>query len=247
MKFDIISIVFLLIIIAFALLGLKKGFFKTLTSLIKNILSFVLAVLLCKPIASLLNKSSLGESLTSKFIDFFNSKGGIFAATITEGNKQEVINTALKEINIPEGLNGFLSALLNKMIPITGEATTVSESLAPTISYYIFIGIAFVVLFIIIRIIVLLLNRLFALIEQIPFVGTLNMILGGIINGIIGIILVCFITYIFTFIVPTDTGASTWLVSTMCLDEPDVFTLSKFFYENNFLLALIAIVQKWFV
>ena len=247
MKIDLISIIFLVIIIAFALLGLKKGFFKTLISLIKKIVAFIIAVLLCKPIAHLLTKSSLGESLTSSLLDFFNSKGGIFTTSITEGNKQEVINMALKEINIPDGLNGLLSSLFYKMIPITGETTTVSESLAPTISYYIFIGIAFVILFIIVRILVSLLNRLFAAIEQIPFVGIINTLLGGVLNGVIGVLFVCLLTYMFTFIIPTDSSVSAWLVQTMRLDEPDIFTLSKFFYENNFLLTLIAWIQKWFV
>ena len=87
---------------------------------------------------------------------------------------------------------------------------------------------------------------MFAVIEQIPFVGVINKVLGALVSGAMGLFVICFISYVITLIVPTGNELSNWLVETMRLNDSEVFTISKYFYENNFLVKLIAIIQKMF-
>lgn len=245
MHFDLISIIFLIIIFVFGFIGYKKGFFKTLTGFIKSIASFVIAILLCKPLALLLSNSRMGVSMTNNFIEFLDKKG-VFSEIVTVTNKEQIVSQALQTLKIPSLLNEFLTKLLANIVPVTGDKT-LSQSLAPTLTLYIFIGISFVLLFILIRLLFVFLKKYFAMLEQIPFVGFTNKILGCLIGTFKGFLLVCMITFVFTLIIPLDNGISRFLVDQMRLENQSIFTFSKFLYENNFLLILISLIQKIFI
>ena len=83
--------------------------------------------------------------------------------------------------------------------------------------------------------------------KKLPVIGFLNKVLGMVLNGIVGILLICLISYGLTLIIPMDLSISNTLVEIMQLDNPEVTSISKFFYENNFLLAIIAFFQELFV
>ena len=88
MAFDVISIVYISIFVLSVLVGLKRGFLKTLVSFIKGLGSFVVAVFLCKPLATLLTNSSVGAKMAVKMSDYFLAKGGVFTATVTNEIKE---------------------------------------------------------------------------------------------------------------------------------------------------------------
>lgn len=247
MQFDIISIIYVVIVLIFLGVGIKKGFFKTLVSLIKNILSFIFAAFLSDPIAKTLLSTSLGTSLNGKLLEFFNSKGSLYTTTVTEESLHELISNGLNNIHLPESVHSTIFNSINKMVDLTAKEYTVGEVLAQCISYFIFLVVAFLILFIIIRIITGLLNKLFESLEQIPLIGSVNKLLGGAINLVIGVLFICLISYGLTFVVPLDNQFSTWVIETMKLNENDVFTISKFFYENNFLTKIITWIQNLFL
>lgn len=247
MKFDIVSIVYIVIVLIFMCVGIKKGFFKTLIALVKNILSFVFAAFLSDPIAKLLINSSLGNSLNSKLLEFFNSKGSLYTTTVTEESLHELITNGLNSIHLPESVHPTVFNAINKMVDISGNEYTVGEVLAQCVSYFVFLVVAFLILFIIIRIITGILNKLFESLEQVPVIDSVNKLLGAVINAAIGILFVCLISYGLTFVIPLDNSVSTWLIETMKLNENDVFTISKFFYQNNFLTKIITWIQNLFL
>lgn len=238
MKLDIISIIFIVIFVVSVLIGIKKGFFKTITSLIKGILSFIITILLTKPLAKLLAGSSIGISLESKLLNFLNSKGEFFQISINESNKVEVISRALEDLNLPQ----FLTQMIASFVPITAE-NTVAEALSPTLTYYVLVAITFILLFITFRLLSMLLDKIFCVMEQIPFVGFLNKVLGGVLNGFLGFLLICIISYGFTFLIPLDNVLSTFIIEQMELYDSQVVTISKHIYENNLLLKLIALIN----
>ena len=244
MAFDIISIVYVAIIVLFALIGLKRGFFKTLVSFLKGIISFVVSIFLCEPLAKLLTNSTIGANVVIKISDVLNSKGGLFTATITNENKEALLSQALNQIKVPNGLHDFLTSLV--VVPSEGSVT-IGEALALSITYYVFIAITFLVLLILVRIAVKLISKMFKSLEQIPFVGILNKLLGTVLNAFIGLVIVCLISYAITCIIPLNNEVSTFLVETMRLEDQEVFTISKYFYENNFLLVIITAIQSLFV
>ena len=243
MAFDIISIIYIAIIVLFALIGLKRGFFKTLVSFLKGIISFVISILLCEPLARLLTNSKIGSTLAIKISDVLNARGGLFTATITLENKEALLSQALTEIKIPEVLHEFISSLV--VVPSEGSVT-IGNALALSITYYIFIAITFIVLLILARLAVRLIAKIFKSLEQIPFVGVTNKLMGTILNAFIGFVIVCVISYGITCLIPLNNEISSFLIETMRLEDSEVFTISKFFYENNFLLTIIAAIQSLF-
>lgn len=243
MVVDVISIVFISIIILFVLLGVYRGFIKSVISLIRTFCAFIISIFISKPIASLLLKTEMGSNLSNNFIEHFSNKGGIFITSISETNKKDVIDLALNNINLPNKIHELLSKMIVSVMPNIQEECSVAEAIGPTIAYYIFLVISFIICFIILFIIITIIGKFLNILAQIPFVGFFNRLLGGIVNGFIGVAIVCLISYIFTMIVPLDNSFSVWLSETMRLDNKDVFTLSKYFYENNFLVNIIAFLQ----
>lgn len=247
MEFDVLSIIYICIFALFIIVGLIRGFFKTIISFMKDLMTFVLSILLCKPIANLFIKSSLGESVNNMLFNYFTSQGGIFALDITSENKTEVIEHTLQEANLPDTLNSLLTSMVDKFLVSHPEGLNISEVLSHTITTYVFYALAFILLFLVIRILAIFLNKLFEFVEKIPVVGFLNKLLGMVVNGIIGLLLICMISYGLTLIIPLNLPISNTLIDIMYLENQEVFTISKFFYENNFLLIIIIFFQELFV
>ena len=244
MKFDIVSIVYVVIILLFALFGLKRGFFKTLVSVIKSVISFVSALFLCKPIASILVTTSLGTSIQTKLFDAFTSKGGIFATAITENNKATLVSNALTQLNIPSILHEYFTKLVSDYIPVTGEGITVANVMSSSLTYYIMVVVSFILVLLIVSILCLLLKKVFALLEQIPLISSLNKLLGFVINGALGVLTIMVISFVLTMVLPLNETLSNWFADTMMLNDTHVFTISKYFYTENFLLKIIAFIQS---
>ena len=194
------------------------------------------------------SNSALGDSLTNKFVELFHDRGGVFAIKIHEGNTTEVIEYALQELNLPSALGGFLNNLLQEYISFESvNEMTLGEAFSPIISHYIFVVASFILIFILIRIACNLLNKLFKTLEQIPLIKVVNRTIGGLLGGIVGILLICLISFGITFIIPLDTSFSNFLIDTLRLENPDVMTLSKYIYQENFLLVIITFIQNLFV
>lgn len=247
MEFDVVSIIYIAIFVLFVIIGLIKGFFKTIISFMKDLMTFVLSILLCKPISNLIYNSGLGDKMNSGLYDYFYNKGGIFSLNITAENKDLVIEQTLQESNLPDSLNSLLTSIVDKFLVNHPDGLVISEALSHTITTYACYAIAFIALFIVIRVLAIFLTKLFSFVEKLPVIGFLNKVFGMVLNGIVGILLICLISYGLTLIIPMDLSISNTLVEVMQLDNPEVTSISKFFYENNFLLAIIAFFQELFV
>ena len=66
------DILYILILAIGLIIGLKKGCFKTLIGLLKCVISIVVAMFFCKPIASLMFNSTIGQSLTNAISNLFS-------------------------------------------------------------------------------------------------------------------------------------------------------------------------------
>lgn len=247
MKFDVISIIYIAILVAFVISGIKKGLFKTLVALIKSILSFVLSIFLAKPLALLLSNSFVGKKITGKLTEAFLEKGDIFAIEITEANASEIIKMTTEKMSLPETLNEFLVNQLTKLFNLQ-EMTgmSVAEAFAPTITQYILLVVSFIIIFIIVMIVCSLLKSIFALLEQIPVIKVTNKLAGGVLGFFGGLLIVYLISFGLTFVISLHNDISDVLIKTMCLNT-DTFTFSKFIYNENLLLKIIAFIQNLFV
>ena len=152
----IINVVALVFMFGFALLGLSKGFVKTLISTFGTIFSLLFAVLLCSTVSDVLeNKFSLVSSLSEKISNVLLNLLG-----------EEVMETPLSLANDSTfgvaGIGGFLLSIVHSIrtdasLPPTA---TLNDVLAPTFSYYVVIAISIVITFILFKIALFLIGEI---------------------------------------------------------------------------------------
>ena len=242
MKFDIISVVFLLIILLYVIRGFKKGFINTVLKFLKGLISLVVAIIVAKPLANFLFTTPVGEFFITKLNDGFVSKGEIFNTIITSENKDLIISGVLTEMNIPTFISNFISSYISSLI-VVEENVTIAHAFATSLTQFILIVIGFLAAFVVTLILVFIISKIFKVIENLPIVGALNRLVGGVFSGLIGLFIVSLITFLISLILPFSNEFASWYSSTIMLDDPNTFTFAKFIYENNFIAKLIELIN----
>ena len=202
-----------IILIAFAA-GMKKGLVKSVWRAAAWIITAVLVFALIQPVTGILKNTPVYEKTETAVHNALKVR-------ITE-------NTDEEKIGVPEFLLKNIDA--ESIKNSTGEALdkTVSELSANVTDVIIKIG-AFVLLFIIIKIILAVIFHILNAASKLPVINGTNKLLGGLL-GIINILFVIYIvcavlTLFVTKEIVSDTINSTYLV--------------KYFYNNNILLQLV--------
>lgn len=181
-----IGIVIDIVIIAcmgiFTFVGIKKGFLHSLISLFSWAFCLTIAFLTAKYVAGWINKifdfsSLLGGKISGALIDSNN----FFAQAInTYATKEDLINA------IPSNTNGLLKQLIK--IVFTNSAVDMSSTnsigsiTGESLGQIIVIVITGILIFILLKIAVMLLSKLFKKIAETKILGTLNKILGGVLG-----------------------------------------------------------------
>ena len=193
----IIDIVIIALLVIFGLVGYKKGILKSIISLLNWVVCILIAVFTAKYVAGWLNhifdfSGWIGSKISKSLIksnDFFAMSVNSF------GGKENLI------ASIPAGINGFLEKitklLFNGNVDMS-STSSVGSIMGTTLGHITFIVITGILIFIILKIIVLLLSKLFKNISQTKVLGGLNKVLGlalglvkaGLIIVIINIVLV---------------------------------------------------------
>lgn len=240
MAIDLITIVYVLILAVFLILGFKGGIMKVLVKVLKSFVSTILSTFLSVPMTKLIMTSKLGDNLIAKNAAMLTEKGEPFTLIYNAETKEQV----LSNLKIADIIKKPLMQLIDKFIPETGESVTVAEAVAPVIVRYAVMGVCFILAFITLRLLCIFLNEWIERhLGNHPFLNTVDKLLGMALYGIVGIALVLLISYAISFIVPLDNSFSKWLMSQLRLGE-DTLTLSKFLYNHNFLASIFASVLK---
>lgn len=178
----VIDIVILACLGIFTLVGIKKGFLHSLISLFSWTFCLLVAFLTAKYVAGWINgifnfSGMLGDKISGALVDSNN----FFAQAInTYATKEDLINA------IPSNTNGLLKQLIK--IVFTNSAVDMSSTnsigsiTGESLGQIIVIVITGILIFIILKIAVMLLNKLFKKIAETKVLGTLNKILGGILG-----------------------------------------------------------------
>ena len=66
-----------------------------------------------------------------------------------------------------------------------------------------------------------------------PVLGGINRLLGALLNGIVGYITIDAILFLISFITLKDGEIANFFVTTMYLDQDEVFTISKFISQHS--------------
>lgn len=194
----VIDIIILCVLVIFGIIGMIKGFLNTIISLFGNLASLAVAVLCAKPVSGFLNK-------------IFNIVGGIggsiansLAPTITPfaSGATELTGEGLKTYLANDGLS-FQERLFSLFIEDAKTFTTdaeVVQYIGERIAGVIALLIAVVVMFIIIRIAILLLAKLFDAITKNRAIGGLDRAMGMLFGLIKGALLVSVVLGVFYLI-----------------------------------------------
>lgn len=238
--FDILSIVFLVIIIISCVIGYFRGFLALLVGLLKGIVAVILASLLCKPIGSALNTTKMGTGISDKIESYLIEKDDTFKYELTKENKEifidEQLNQKLEEAKVPQVLRGYVKEILLEKIDIKdGETLSVGEYLGKGMSYFVCTIIAYICIFIIILILLSIIQRIFKNINKIPIVGLANRLLGLGLGVVIALLFIGITCYILTFLMSIPGDMSDWIMNTLKLTEEQKGeqSIAKFLYEHN--------------
>ena len=208
----ILDVIIILIFLASAFLGYKKGLVNVIFNVLAFFIALVITFILYKPVTNLIiNNTNLDEKISS-IID----ENGTIKSEETESedkNDNKYIEKYVKDIAID-------------------KANNVVEDISITLSKNIVGIIVIIGLFIISRIALILLKFVFNSIAELPLIKQFNEI-GGLLYGILrGIMVVLIILAILFFIVSISNNK-------LIAELIDTSIITKIIYANNIILKIV--------
>ena len=180
----IIDAVALVVLIVYIVLGIKHGFVKTFFKSFGTIIGFIVAALLCSTVANFL-ESQWGLASTI---------GGWFKGVLTNLFGDGLMNTSVNDVTADMMQKGGVSAwLVDTVINIAQknnipQDVTLSQVICPVVGFYVSCALAFIIVFILTKIILWLVGELVQKLHTIKVIGAVDKIL-GIVFGIIRAVL----------------------------------------------------------
>lgn len=174
----IIDVLIVGALIIFGIIGFNKGFLKSFISLFSWIVCIIIAIFTAKYVAGWINgvydfSGFIGEKIANGLID----TNEFFARVISEfENTQQIIGS------LPSDLNGLLRQLIKVVFSNTSVDMTSTDSIASVVGsslgHICMVIIAGILVFIVLKIVVALLSRLFDNIARTKILGGLNKVIG---------------------------------------------------------------------
>jgi len=225
---SILDLIVVSLLIFVSLIGLRQGFVNRLVGVVAGIVALIVAFSLCKPFASLLNitfnmQESLASSLTRSF-----AKNESLNVTVTD---VEQVKNLLDNQNL---LPSFVKNAVLKVTDYAGD-NTLSQILGQVCSKYAVIGIAFVILWVVVRLACILLKFVFARIEDNhSSIFLANKILGVCLGFLQCLLVICAIIFVVSML---PTGAFGWLQNTI-----DQSKICAFISKHNIFAPLFTLM-----
>ena len=226
--FDKITIIFLILLAAFIVIGIVRGFLFSLLSLAGFLIAVACAFLLSKPVGDALTNSSIGTSMQGSIYDWILTKSNYAAYPLSQELAKEMLPEMLNEIGIPNFLNSFIISLILPYIP---EVATepIGQYIAHVVANIALVVISFLVLLIVFSIVLLFLKRFAKGVNKIPVVGLVNRLLGAVFGLAMGVVFLIVVSYGLNFVALIP-GANEWLVSELRLTDSSSWSFAKMLY-----------------
>ena len=197
----VLSVVLILIVAIFAVIGAKKGFFATVAGFLSPLASLLLTVLFYKPVAAFLKSTLFANMVSDVPLPEIDASGDVISQ-----------------------LTGLMEYLENNDL---GEVTAAIKDnvMAEVLS----IAIAIIGLFLVILIAIKIVFRLLDLVAKLPVLKQANGLLGGIIGACEGFIWCWVFALVFgSFIFPALNAGNPELFTTDMLTSPVYQLCTKF-------------------
>lgn len=175
----IIDIAIVLTLVVFGVIGFKKGLLKSVLSLFSWAVCILIAVFTAKYVASWLNGIyDFSGWIGGKIANGLDGMNDVFGKSMNTFENTDAIISSLEGAN----LNGFLLQMVkvvfsNSNVDINTEAT-VSNVVGSSLGYICMLVISGILVFIVLKIVIALLSRLFDNIARTKILGGLNKLLG---------------------------------------------------------------------
>lgn len=177
----IIDVAIVALLIIFGIIGFKKGFLKSFISLFSWVVCIIVAIFTCKYVASWLNGIyNFSGWIGDKIANGLNGVNEIFTQSVSSFASTDAIISELGNVN----MNGLLYQLVKVVFSnsnITDTSTvdgSISSYVGASLGHIIMLIISAILVFIILKIVIALLSRLFDNIARTKILGGLNKILG---------------------------------------------------------------------
>ena len=210
----VLSVVLILIVAIFAVIGAKKGFFATVAGFLSPLASLLLTVLFYKPVAAFLKSTLFANMVSDVPLPEIDASGDVISQ-----------------------LTGLMEYLENNDL---GEVTAAIRDnvMAEVLS----IAIAIIGLFLVLLIAIKIVFRLLDLVAKLPVLKQANGLLGGIIGACEGFIWCWVFALVFgSFIFPALNAGNPELFTTDMLTSP-VYQLCTKFNPVGLIISLIQLI-----
>ena len=241
MFFDWISIVYIAILILGIIIGIQKGFFRSIPTLAVIIVAAVVAFFLAQPVGNAILDSSIGESISSGIETWLqkNLDPLIYVLPVDASSlKSEVGQQAMAEIYAQLNIPGFIHSPLTNLVGAAiedGEVMAVGKAIEEGMS----LAIAMLVAFSIIFVAVIAVFLIFKLILWIIRHGArkkpsmLSRLGGALVKFAEGFLVIYIISFAIAIVASTDSEAATYFIETLRLNDPEAWSLAKWLVNGN--------------
>ena len=204
----IIDIVFVALVVILAIIGLVRGFAQSALSLIGSFVSIILAILIAKPFAALINAIFGSNNFFSeKIAEVFNGFNPAFGEIRPGGLTAEQAAQAASDAK--GGIFDFLYKYIFAEHGVA-EGGTLGGSIGDVLGPLATIVLAAIIAFILIRIIVAILSSLMRRLTQFSIIGSIDKILGfafGAAKGVLLVVIISALMSALTIVFPSINNA----------------------------------------
>lgn len=232
----VVDVIIVAALVLFTLIGLKKGFIKSVLDLFSWLVCILVAVFLAKYVARLINH-------IYNFDAFIGNK--IAHALVKHNNYFALPAEQFSSAPMPNlGALGTLTKAVFKNAANYGNAT-IAEVVGKSLGRISMIIISGILVFVLLRLILLLLNKLFKKITDIKILGWLNKLLGaafGFIRAAAIVIILNIVLCFLTLIPPVNKSMGT-LISEHTVVEKVIYKTTDKVIKNKVVDG--GLMQNW--
>lgn len=237
-----LDIAICLVVILGTLLGVKRGFAKTLKK--SFILRATIAMMLCGVFAEALVTTSIGVAISDGLTASLSEVGGgFFTEPLIYINDTYYIHTEAGLIELHEALKTMPTTPIVKLVTLfapmflKGETgVSIIDVAVPAITKFCLLIIAYLLLLIIIRIVFIFINKLVQLIlDKLVLLKGVDRLLGGAIALIKAVLFVLISLVIVEFVASMNFSGVELLV-----EQIENATIGKWLIDNNVLANLVS-------
>lgn len=236
-KFDYLSIAYIVIVVLGLIIGIFKGFLNSVLSLVVFVGAILIAYFVSRPLADWLGSMPLQDSIYQGIYGWLSpGNEEAFATVVTNENKDVILPQVMESLNIPEVLASKIVSVLEANIP--QEGIELGLLICSTITYYVLIVIAFVIAWIIALIVLTIIKKILKKILTFSIFKVVDRLIGGVAGLAIGVCICLLISYGITFASSMNEGMYAFFNELLYLEDDSVYTIAKMLYQNNILLSI---------